>query len=195
MLLSVADRYRGNNNYEYDLVDIVRQSLADRGNTLLQSVSQCYDRKDSEGFRLQSQRFLQLIQLQDKLLSTRKEFSVDTWLTAARSLGKTETEKALYEKNASMLITVWGDSIAANEGGLHDYSHREWSGLLKDLYYPRWEVFFAQKQRELDGGVEEKAIDFYAMEKAWAEKRKPTSAVERKSAIETAKRVFMTAFE
>ncbi len=197
LLLSVAERYRGNNNYEYDLVDIVRQSLADRGNTLLQSVSQCYDRKDSEGFRRQSQRFLQLILLQDELLSTRKEFSVSTWLNAAHSLGKTETEKALYEKNASMLITVWGDSIAANEGGLHDYSHREWSGLLKDLYYPRWEAFFAQKQRELDG-IEAQAedVDFYGMEKAWAEKRKamPTT-VKHPSVIETAKRVFMAAFE
>jgi alpha-N-acetylglucosaminidase len=72
---------------------------------------------------------------QDRLLSTRKEFSVSSWLNAARSLGTTEEEKRLYEWNASALITVWGDSIAANQGGLHDYSHREWSGLLKDLYY------------------------------------------------------------
>lgn len=31
LLLSVADKYRGNNNFEYDLVDILRQALADRG--------------------------------------------------------------------------------------------------------------------------------------------------------------------
>lgn len=30
-MLEVADKYKGNNNFEYDLVDIVRQSLSDRG--------------------------------------------------------------------------------------------------------------------------------------------------------------------
>lgn len=68
-------------------------------------------------------------------------------------------------------VTVWEISIAANQGGLHDYSHREWSGILKDLYYQRWKTFFEQKQRELDGKLGESAeepINFYGMEKAWA---------------------------
>ena len=107
------------------MVDIVRQSNADKGNVLLEEISQSYDRKDKEDFRKQTQQFLDLILAQDRLLSTRKEFSVSSWLNAARSLGTTEEEKRLYEWNASALITVWGDSIAANQGGLHDYSHRE----------------------------------------------------------------------
>lgn len=170
LLLTVADRYKGNNNFEYDLVDIVRQSNADKGNALLEDISRSYDRKDKENFRKQTQQFLELILSQDSLLSTRKEFSVSSWLTSARSLGTTDAEKKLYEWNASALITVWGDSIAANQGGLHDYSHREWSGLLKDLYYPRWKVFFEQKQQELDGKSAGEAINFYGMERAWAEK-------------------------
>ena len=85
-------------------------------------------------------------------------------------MGTTEEEKKLYEWNASALITVWGDSIAANQGGLHDYSHREWSGILKDLYYQRWKTFFEQKQQELEGKASGEVINFYGMEKAWAEK-------------------------
>lgn len=170
LLLAVADRYKGNNNFEYDLVDIVRQSNTDKGNALLEDISLSYDRTDKESFRKQTQQFLELILSQDSLLSTRKEFSVSSWLAAARSLGTTDAEKKLYEWNASALITVWGDSIAANQGGLHDYSHREWSGLLKDLYYPRWKVFFEQKQQELDGKSVGETVNFYEMEKAWAEK-------------------------
>ena len=30
-MVQVADKYKGNNNFEYDLVDVVRQSLADHG--------------------------------------------------------------------------------------------------------------------------------------------------------------------
>lgn len=171
LLTSVSDRYKGNNNFEYDLIDVIRQSNADKGNVLLEKISQSYDRKDKEDFRKQTQQFLDLILTQDSLLSTRKEFSVYTWLSAARSLGTTDEEKRLYEWNASALITIWGDSIASNLEGLHDYSHREWSGLLKDLYYERWKAFFEQKQGELDG-ESVKQPNFYEMEKAWAEKIK-----------------------
>lgn len=201
LLLSVADHYKGNNNFEYDLVDIVRQSIADRGNALLEEISKSYDRKDKESFRVQTQKFLRLILAQDSLLSTRKEFTTSTWLAAARALGNTEEEKSLYEWNASALITVWGDSIAANQGGLHDYSHREWSGLLKDLYYPRWKTFFDRKQQELDGKAIQpvEAINFYAMEKEWAEKNK-TKAIsathqDSLSVIEMARMVYKTVFE
>ena len=31
LMVSVADRFKGNNNFEYDLVDIVRQALAEKG--------------------------------------------------------------------------------------------------------------------------------------------------------------------
>ena len=125
---------------------------------------------------------------------------MSSWLNAARSLGTTEEEKKLYEWNASALITVWGDSIAANQGGLHDYSHREWSGILKDLYYQRWKTFFEQKQRELDGKLDQSAeepINFYGMEKAWTEKNKTNDSSDHKSqtVIETAKSVYRTAIE
>ena len=169
-------------------------------NVLLEEISQSYDRKDKDSFRKQTQQFLGLILSQDSLLSTRKEFSVSSWLSAARSLGTTEEEKKLYEWNASALITVWGDSIAANQGGLHDYSHREWSGLLKDLYYQRWNTFFEQKQQELDGKLDKSTaepIHFYGMEKAWAEKSKTVdvSGKNGPSVIETAKTVYRSAVE
>ena len=106
-----------------------------------------------------------------RISGSRRSSSLNSfWLAAARSLGNTDAEKKLYEWNASALITVWGDSIASNQGGLHDYSHREWSGLLKDLYYLRWKTFFEQKQQELEGKASGEVINFYGMEKAWAEK-------------------------
>lgn len=67
-----------------------------------------YDRKDKGNFRKQTRQFLDLILSQDSLLSIRKEFSVSSWLTAARSLGTTDEEKKLYEWNASALITDLG---------------------------------------------------------------------------------------
>lgn len=86
--------------------------------------------------------FLQLILDQDRLLGTRAELRLGRWTEAARALGNSVTEKNLYEHNARMLLTTWGDRLQCENGGLHDYANREWQGLLSAYYYPRWKAFF-----------------------------------------------------
>lgn len=169
-MLAVADTYRGNNNFEYDLVDVVRQTLADYGNGLQKRVTAAYRAGDKELFRKLSREFLELVLLQDQLLATRPEFMVGTWLAKARNIGAGEDEKKLYEWNARTQITTWGDRNGADQGGLRDYSHREWSGLLKDFYYPRWKAWFDQLEARLDG-KEVKPIDWFAMEEPWTRLR------------------------
>lgn len=137
--LSVAEKLRYNDNYRYDLVDIMRQALADEGKKTLDSLSQASQDKD----KLQK-RFLEMILDQDKLVGTRKEFRLGTWTEMARALGTNDREKDLYEKNARMLLTTWGGEQQCNGGGLHDYANREWSGLLSSYYYPRWVAYFSK---------------------------------------------------
>lgn len=194
LLVSVANRYRGVNNFEYDVVDVLRQSIADRANGLLKKISESYDRKDIASYQKLTLQFLNLILIQDKLLSTRKEFSVYPWIAQARSLGNTAEEKDLYEWNASALITVWGDSIASEWGGLHDYSHREWHGILTGLYYRRWERFFKQQLKVLQGKATDSAIDFYGMNKAWAENEKMRYQTPTTSTLGTVREVYFSVF-
>ena len=114
---------------------------------------------DKKLYKDASDRFLRLILLQDELLATRPEFKVGTWIARARSLGGTPEEKELYEWNARVQITTWGNRLAADEGGLRDYAHREWNGILKDFYYMRWKTWFDYQTRLLDGR-KTAAIDF-----------------------------------
>jgi alpha-N-acetylglucosaminidase len=37
---------------------------------------------------------------------------------------------------------------------LHEYSNRQWSGLLNDFYKPRWQQFFTLLQQSLRTGAE-----------------------------------------
>ena len=160
------EKYSGNSNYEYDAIDVHRQANADRGNRLLRKMEQLKASGSTDSLIAFSDEFLNLILEQDSLLSLRPETRVDTWLDAAGKLaGDDNSAKELYRRNAAMQITVWGDSIAANRGGLHDYSHREWGGILKELYYERWKAFF---DSELRGAP---APDFYRMECEWVERR------------------------
>ncbi len=193
LMLNTADQYKGNNNFEYDLVDIVRQSLADQGRIVYNNAIAAFKSYDKKSFEKYSNEFLQLLLLQDELLATRQEFRVGNWINQAKSLGNTQEEKDLYEWNARVQISTWGNRVCANDGKLRDYAHKEWNGILKDFYYPRWEAFWSMLNDQLNGkpAVE---IDFYGMEEPWTLANNPYTTEGEGDCIETAKRVFNQAF-
>lgn len=166
ILLSAADRFKGNNNFEYDLVDIVRQAVAEKGRLVYPIMIDALKAGEKELFAAASQRFLNLILLQDRLLATRPEFKVGTWIEKARNLGTTPEEKKLYEWNARVQIATWGNRTAADEGGLRDYAHKEWNGMLRDFYYHRWKLWIDAKTAQLNGAPAQE-FDFYAIEEPW----------------------------
>ena len=133
-MLSVSKYLKKNKNYRYDLVDVARQALADYGKELLSEIKEKKEEKRD--------RFLALLLDQDRLLGTRSEFRLGRWTSAARVLGSSVAESNLYEQNARMLLTTWGDRAQCEQGRLHDYANREWQGLLSSFYYPRWKAFF-----------------------------------------------------
>lgn len=192
MLLSVADRFKGNNNFEYDLIDIVRQALAEKGRLNHKIIESAYAAGEKVIYQKAVGKFLNLIDLQDELLSSRKEFMVGTWINQAKKLGNTPDEKALYEWNARTQITTWGDRNAANKGGLRDYGHREWNGILKDFYKMRWQKWFDCQVRQLEG-LPSQEIDFYELEEKWTRETKSYPDTPQADPVETAKRVFKEA--
>lgn len=193
LFLEVSGQYKGNNNFEYDLADIMRQAIADKGNVLQKKVTEAYRAQDKVAFRSLSREFLQLILWQDSLLATRPEFRLGTWLARAKAKGETEAEKQLYEWNARVQITTWGNRKAADEGGLRDYSHREWAGLLKDFYYPRWKAYFDLLERRLEG-EEVEDIDWYALEEPWTLRNNSYDSVAEGNITEVAPFLFREIF-
>ncbi|WP_270531022.1 alpha-N-acetylglucosaminidase [Phocaeicola plebeius] len=193
LMLEVADKYKGNNNFEYDLVDIVRQSLSDRGRIVYNQTIADFKSFDKKSFVAHSQEFLNILLAQDRLLGTRSEFRVGRWIEQARNLGTTPEEKDLYEWNARVQITTWGNRVCANDGGLRDYAHKEWNGLLKDFYYKRWAAYWQTLQDVLDGKpmVE---LDYYAMEEPWTLAHNPYASQPEGDCVSVAKEVFNKVF-
>lgn len=189
LLTSVAEKYRGNNNFEYDLVDICRQALADQGRKQYLKTMADYKSFSRQEFKKDSNRFLKMILLQDKLLGTRQEFRLGHWIEEARNLGKTAEEKDLYEWNARVQITTWGNRICADNGGLHDYGHKEWQGLLKDFYYLRWSTFMKSLASQLSL-QNTPQIDWYGLEESWTLQKNPYSSKAEGSPIDVAKEVI-----
>ena len=185
LMLEVADKFRGCNNFEYDLVDIARQAVADKANGLLKRIETAYDEGNREKFRKLSNDFLGLILLQDSLLGSRPEFMVGPWIESAMRWSRYPAEQDYYRWNARTLLTTWGNRHAANVGGLHDYAHREWSGMLRDFYYPRWKTFFdALNRGELP------PADYYPMEAEWAAGGQPYPVSAETNTIDMAWKVY-----
>lgn len=185
-----AEAMRGNNNYEYDLADIVRQALAEQGRIVFSRINNAIKAKDAEALRTETNKFMRLIATQDALLATRPEFRLGTWIEAARNLGKNDAEKNLYEWNACVQITTWGNRRAADKGGLRDYAHREWSGLLNSFYASRWAVWLGNQYDALVSGKEPAEIDFYQLEEAWVNNHEKFTSQPEGTTIEAAKMAF-----
>ncbi len=167
--------------YRYDLVDLMRQSMADLAIPLQRRMAMAYTQGDKAELELESRRFLDLMDDFDELLGTRKDFLLGKWIADARAIGVTEAEKDLYEKNARSLVTIWGPYHP--QAIQYDYSARQWNGMVSTFYKPRWEMFivFLKKELEKTAGTRYKeeninhrfkrpaneANDFYKMVARW----------------------------
>ena len=204
------------NNMEYDLVDITRQALADQARLQYHRAIAAYRGFDVNGLRMASERFLHMLLLQDSLLATRTEFRLGHWTEDAIRCGTTADEKRLYEWNARVQITTWGNRYCADTGGLRDYAHKEWQGLLRDFYYPRWRTFFdtllaqmeAQQhpQPELLGAgpnsnktaqelfamamPNDPQFDWYAVEEPWTLRQNHYDAAPEGNALQLSRRII-----
>ncbi|QEC44305.1 alpha-N-acetylglucosaminidase [Pseudobacter ginsenosidimutans] len=161
-LLAASDELKQSEGYRYDLTDLTRQVLANYADTLQRSFAAAYLSGKREQFRQLFKQFIGVIDDMEALLATQDDFLLGRWLNDAKKWGTNADEKALYEKNARNLITLWGDK----NSGLHEYACKQWSGMLNDFYKPRWMQFYAVADAVFDNG---KAYDQKAFEKEMKE--------------------------
>ena len=189
-LLKASEECKNSSGFQYDLVDITRQVLANYALPLQRKFVLAYQQKDVAAFKKHSTEFIQLIQDMDRLLATRKDFMLGPWVADARRWGTTEQEKALYEMNAKDLITLWGDKDCP----LNEYACRQWSGLLNDFYKPRWEKFFAAAMLDMKGEKKFSSEDFNKeikqWEWEWVNARKDYPVSTKGNSVEEAKKLY-----
>jgi alpha-N-acetylglucosaminidase len=163
LFIQAADSVRDSDGFRYDLVDITRQVLANYAAPLQQKWVLAYLQHDLPGFDRFTGQFLELMDDMNALLATRKDFLLGRWIGDARRCGANAAESDLYERNARDIITLWGDK----ESGLHEYSCRQWAGLIKDFYKPRWAQFFIYLRKKIVSGDRMETTEFETGIKEW----------------------------
>ena len=166
-LLQMAPELRGGETYRYDLVDVARQTLANESRVLLPQIRTTFEAKDRAHFESLTQRWLALMDLQDRLLATQRDFLVGVWLDRVRGWASTPEELRRLDYDARSILTTWGERKASEGAELHDYGNKDWAGLTRDYYMKRWRVYFSALDDELRTSVVAKPIDWFALGEEW----------------------------
>ena len=193
LMVEASREVKANANFRYDLVDITRQAIAEQARLVYDEVVAAYKAKDREMFAHATKKFLDILLQQDRLLSSMPDFMVGRWIKQARSLGTSAAESDHYEWNARVQITTWGNRDAAENGGLREYAHKEWNGVLRDFYYPRWKAYFDALAATLDGKPM-KRFDFYAMDEKWTLKHNAYPSEAQGDPVEYSQAAFANVF-
>ena len=131
--------------YQYDLVDIGRQCLTDLFYDLYRMFSLAYDKYTQHGVNSINEmtsianEMKSLLQHLDDYLGTNVNFLLGNWINDARKSSPPNSSDSVVnnlEFNARNQITMWGP-----HQNIEDYASKEWSGLVKDYYLPRWSLF------------------------------------------------------
>lgn len=169
LLLEDYDLLKDSDGYQYDLADILKQVLSNSSQKYHRAMVSALNAGDLEAFTQAADQFLGLIDEVEKVLSTRKEFLLGTWVEQAKALAEQADDFSmdLYEFNAKSLVTTWGAYPQAISGGLKDYSNRQWAGLTKDFYKVRWQTWI-DYQKAVLAGEEATSINWFSFEWEWA---------------------------
>ena len=148
-LISVREQITtqdGKNNYNYDVIDIVRQAMVDYAAELLPLINDARKAGNTAEYRRLYELFLLLMDDLDNMLSYNEFFNLATWTHRAHEIAdevnKGSNECNWLECNIRTLITVWAPY---SDNHMHDYSNRCWAGLIKDYYRKRWAYFFEKR--------------------------------------------------
>ena len=146
-MLEYYDALKDNSAYRKDLMEAARQANSNLSWFFINKLQTAYNENDLENVSRYGAELLSLIDLQESVVATDADMLLGKWLEKAKRLGNTPAEKAYFEWNARVQITLWADREGAAQ--LRDYAAREWQGLLSDFYRPRWESFISRLEISL----------------------------------------------
>ena len=165
-MIKAAEELGNNEAFQYDLVDLTRQVISNYAYTLYPERVNAYKSGNIKEFTDKSRRFLAFFDDLNDVLKTKKEFLLGPWISDARGWGRSQEEEIEYERQAKTIITTWGDRMLSEGGNLHDYSFREWEGIMLDLYKSRWETYF-KLLTSSSNKEKEPAIDWFDFDYSW----------------------------
>lgn len=139
--------------YRFDFAEILRQLIDLTAWGVVKELQTDYLCADYAQFERVVSTFFKLGDYQTKVMTDSPARSLEDYLKQARRFGHNEAEQTYFSSQLKRLITSWGDHAASQI--LHDYSAREWRGMLENFYLPRWKKYVAHLQANIGSQAEQ----------------------------------------
>ncbi len=177
LFLKADDDFKNSETYNADKIDFLRQVWANKGDKAYENLVKAIESKDQDNIKKTGTIFLEMITLQDQLLSNSRFFTLNRWLNEAENFGNNLPDARNVMYNAKAQITFWGPDDHPKTT-LRDYAHKEWNGIMGSLYYNRWKIFIEDALK----GINTKPETFYNLEVQWS--KQPQLYLPKKSTTE-----------
>ncbi|RLN74856.1 hypothetical protein BBJ28_00019781 [Nothophytophthora sp. Chile5] len=201
-LLLAGSELQGVDTYRHDLVDVTRQFLSNHFMIQYLHLKDMYMEREipPEQLCAWTETMLTTIERLDEILATNEDFLLGNWISDARALGgdsnaatyqSTRQLQDYYEYEARNQVTRWGDN---NSEAIHDYAGKEWGGLVKGYYLPRWHMWLTEvcqaysEGRQINDDVLKKARIAFELKWQLSHEKYPTTASGDTLAV--SKRIF-----
>jgi alpha-N-acetylglucosaminidase len=125
--------------FQYDLVDITKDILQYKFASTYTQLMLAYNQSDLYGVATQSSILVDVLADTELVLASDRRFLLGNWIQDALQFAQSEEETHFYNFNAKLQVSIWGNNYTLE---LYDYANKFWSGMIRDYYAPRWNVFF-----------------------------------------------------
>jgi len=134
--INAAPALKGSALFRYDITDVTRNSLQIIFSLYRDNLLTAFHNNDTVGVLVAWERLRNVLDDLELLLNADNHFLLGPWLMKSKAWGNDEMESRHMEYNARNQITLWGPN-----GEIVDYASKQWAGVVKDFYKPRWELF------------------------------------------------------
>ena len=166
LLLKDYDNLSKSEGYLFDLSELVAQIIDNKQYQLLTELKNAYSSKNIELFKAKKEELLESFDILDKVTSMNSSTLLGEWIGKATDYAKRYDDFSLdmFKLNAKAMITTWKNSI---NKGLIDYSARNFSGLIKDLYKEVWNTYLVSLENNLENETVVEKPDKYEIYWSW----------------------------
>ncbi len=159
-MLAASSELKDSPAYQFDLTNMSRELLYCLTHKYIDELSTAFYNKDTKALEVAKKQMLKLFDDMDDITGCNEHFMAGKWLNDAMKWGETQEEKDYYNTNARTIVTIWQPW---EHGYLRDYAGRDWNGMMREYYKPRWELFISMLEKSLS---ENKEFDRKAFDKA-----------------------------
>ena len=153
LFMSEFDNYKDVECYIFDVVDMLRQLVANTEVAYFELICDAYNTGNSEIFAKYKEKLLASILLLDEISSYQEDGlvghwieKVENWVTDERNGEYDDYSKEMMEINAKAIISAWSSKT------LQTYGHRQYSGMLEDYNYKMWSYWLDAVEEAMQTG-------------------------------------------